>query len=112
MIDKNPQALALAFKKCRGKLLKISELGITSDLDAEAVDALIEQLSVAKANDNNSNMAEFVAGQRWYVESLVKFSGLTTEEQLQAEYEDSFAESASETEMLTALAALKTGTDA
>jgi len=109
MIDKNPQALALAFKKCRGKLLKIAELGITPDMSDEAVDAMIEKLSEAKADAASSNMAEFVAGQRWYVESLVKFSGLETEAQLQAEYEDSFAESASETEMLTALQSLKAG---
>jgi hypothetical protein len=105
MIDKNPQALALAFKKCRGKLLKINELSITPDMKAEAVDKLIETLAEAKAKagDSTSSMTEFVAGQRWYVESLVKFSGLETEAQLQAEYEDSFAESASEAEMLTAL---------
>ncbi|MCP4487705.1 MAG: hypothetical protein GY820_10375 [Gammaproteobacteria bacterium] len=109
MIDKNPLVLARAFKSCRGKIEKIAELGIRPDLDEETIDALIETLSEAKAAADSSvtGMEEFVAGQRWYVESLVAFSKLTTEKQLQAEYDDSFPELASETEMYTALEGLK-----
>lgn len=103
MIDKNPQALALAFKKCKGKLLKIKELSITPDMSEDAIEALIENLATAKAVEKETNVAEVLAGQRWYVEGLVKFSGMTTEEQLQAEYDDSFADTASEAEMLKAL---------
>lgn len=103
MIDKNPQALALAFKKCKGKLLKIKELKITPDMKEKAIDTLVEDLSTAKAVEKETNITEVVAGQRWYVEGLVKFSGMTTEEQLQAEYDDSFADTASEAEMLKAL---------
>jgi hypothetical protein len=106
MIDKNPQALALAFKKCKGKLLKIKELEITPKMTTKRIDKLIEELSTVKAVEKSTNMAEFVAGQRWYVEGLVKFSGMKIEEQLQAEYEDSFAESASEAEMLAELATI------
>ncbi len=106
MIDKNPQALALAFKKCKGKLLKIKELGITPDMAEADVEALIETLSEAKAAEKGSGVAEVVAGQRWYTESLVRFSGLSIAEQLQSEYDDSFADTASEVEMLTALEAL------
>jgi len=104
MIDKNPQALALAYKKCKGKLLKIKELKITPDWSEKKIDALIENLATAKAVEKETNMSEHIAGQRWYVESLVRFSGLTIDEQLQAEYEDSFADSASESEMLKSLA--------
>ena len=104
MIDKNPQALALAYKKCKGKLLKIKELKITPDWSEKKIDALIENLATAKAVEIETNMSEHIAGQRWYVESLVRFSGLTIDEQLQAEYEDSFADSASESEMLKSLA--------
>lgn len=106
MIDKNPQALALAFKKCKGKLLKIKELTITPDLSDDEVEGLIETLSIAKAKEKKVEMSEVVVGQRWYVENLVKFSGMTIEEQLQAEYDDSFADTASEGEMLKALANL------
>ena len=106
MIDKNPQALALAYKKCKGKIQKISELKITSAMTEKKVDALIEALATAKAVEKSVNISEVVAGQRWYVEGLVRFSGLTIEEQLTTEYEDSFADSASEGEMLKALANL------
>lgn len=105
MNDKNPQARTLAFKKCRGKLLKIKELGITPDQSAEATETMIEALSVAKAADKKvTDITEFVAGQRWYVENLVVFSGKTLEQQFQDEYDESFAETGSEAEMLKALA--------
>jgi len=103
MIDKNPQALALAFKKCKGKIQKIAELEITATMKDAKIDALIEALATAKAVEKSVNISEVIAGQRWYIESLVKFSGLSVEEQLTAEYEDSFADTASESEMLKAL---------
>ena len=103
-MDKNPQAMTVAFKKCKGKILKIKELGITPDMASDDVDTLIEKLATAKfGEDESKTMAEHIKGQRWYVEGLVKFSGLTLEEQLQSEYDDSFADSASEAEMLEAL---------
>ena len=101
--SRNPQALALAYKKCKGKILKIQELKITPDLEDEAVEQLIENLATAKAVENETDIKEHVRGQRWYVESLVKFSGLTVEEQLEAEYQEAFADSASEAEMLAVL---------
>jgi len=106
MIDKNPQAQALAFKKCKGKILKIIELGITADQTEEATEKMIETLADAKATAKSVDIQEVVVGQRWYVEGLVKFAGLTTEEQMQQEYDDSFADTASEAEMLKALTAL------
>ena len=102
-IEKNPQALAMAFKKTVGKKAKIQELGITPDMDEEAIEALIEKLATAKAAEDNSDLAEHVKGQRWYVESLVKFSGLNSKEMLESEYKDAFADSASEAEMLDVL---------
>jgi hypothetical protein len=106
MIDKNPLARAQAFKKCKGKLLKIAELKITPDMSEDAIDKVIEDLSTARATAKKVDIAEVVAGQRWYVENLVRFSGMTTEEQLQEEYDDSFATTASEAEMLAALKSL------
>jgi len=103
MIDKNPQALALAFKKCKGKIQKITELKITPSMKDAKIETLIENLATAKAVEKSVNVSEVVAGQRWYIEGLVKFSGLTVEEQLNAEYEDSFADTASEAEMLKSL---------
>lgn len=102
-IERNPQALATAFKKCKGKIAKIKELGITPDMSDERVDALIENLAAAKSKDDSSDLAENIKGQRWYVEGLVKFSGLSTKDQLEFEYNDAFANSASEDEMLDIL---------
>ena len=106
MMGKNPQALAQAFKKCKGKILKIQELGIVPDMAEDDVEALIEKLSMEKVQDGEK-LSDHVKGQRWYVENLVKFSALDEQTQLQQEYDDAFAGTASEDEMLHALQALK-----
>lgn len=107
MIDKHPQALASAFRKCRGKLLKIKELAITPKMKVKDVDALIEKLATAKAVADSNTMAENVAGQRWYVEQLIEFAGLEEKEMLELEYAYAFADTASEAEMHGALKLLK-----
>jgi len=106
MMDKNPQARTLAFKRCVGKLKKIKELGITPDMSEDQIEEMIERLATAKAAEKEVNLSEVVSGQRWYVTDLVHFSGLTHEEQLEAEYNNSFAETASEAEMIKAMAAI------
>jgi hypothetical protein len=103
MIDKNPQALAQAFKTCKGKILKIRELEITPKITAKRTEQMIEELATAKAVEKAIPLADVVAGQRWYIEGLIKFSALKPEEQLDLEYEAAFADSASEGEMLKAL---------
>jgi hypothetical protein len=102
-MDKNPQALALAFKKCYGKIAKIKELGITPDMPEGAIEDLIEELATSKASEDGTALSDHVKGQRWYVEGLVKFSGMTEKEQLASEYQNAFADNATEDEMLQAL---------
>ena len=105
MNDKNPQACALAFRKCTGKLAKIKELEITSTMDADSAEALIESLAQAKCDaDESLNFNEQAKNQRWYVEQLIEFSGLSAQKQFDQEYHDSFADTASENEMVEALA--------
>ena len=99
-MDKNQQGLTLAFKKVTGKSTKIKELGITVELTNEEVDEVIIALAKAKAEREGTDWTSHVKGQRWYVQSLQAFSALTAEERLQTEYEEAFAEIASEQEML------------
>ena len=103
-MDKNPEGLALAFKKARGKSRKIKELGISSDMPTNLIDNLIMEQATFKAEaEEEEDFEPYIKGQRWYIESLVKFSGLTNQEKLDTEYEDAFAEVASEAEMLLEL---------
>ena len=102
-MDKNQHALALAFKKARAKSAKIKELGIRPDMSEQEVEDLIVAQAKAKAEEAGDNWTEHIKGMRWYIEQLVKFSGLNAQERLDAEYEDAFAEVASEAEMLKKL---------
>ena len=101
---RNSETLVLAFKKAKSKKLKIRELLIEPDMNDDAVDALIVHLAKLKAATlGKGDWTSYVKGQRWYVESLIKFSGLTEEEQLDMEYEEAFIEIASEAELIKKL---------
>ena len=103
MDEKNQQALALAFKRAKYKILKIKELGITPKYTAEQIDKLIEKLSKAKAKETETKWETHVKGQRWYVEDLVKLSALGNQELLDYEYAQSFPDVADESELLAEL---------
>ena len=103
---KNPQALTMAYKRVVGKSLKIKELEITSDMSEEDIDAMVKFLAESKANREGGDWKQYLKGQRWYVEDLVKFSGMNSQERLDHEYALSFPEIASESEMVSALDAL------
>ena len=105
MDERNQLALALAFKHAKGKTLKIQLLGIVPKMKEEEINTLIQTLATKKAEElgDAEKWAEEVKGQRWYVEDLVKFSGLSPKERLDYEYERAFPDVAEEDEMLTAL---------
>lgn len=106
MNGKNPEALAQAFKAAKAKKLKIKELGIKPKMTDTAKDKLIKKLAISKAEtlDDGSEWKDHVKGQRWYVESLIEFSAIpTNQEMLDYEYSRSFADCASEEEMINAL---------
>ena len=102
-MDKNQHALALAFKKAKAKSKKIKELNIHSDMTEQEVEDTIVVQSKAKAETAGDGWTTHIKGMRWYVESLVKFSGLDAQARLDTEYEDAFVEVASEAEMLAKL---------
>ena len=105
MDERNPLALALAFKRAKGKTLKIQLLGITPKLKPTEIDKMIQTLATKKAEElgDAEKWAEEVKGQRWYVEDLVAFSALSPKERLDKEYEQAFPDVAEEDEMLLAL---------
>jgi len=102
-MKKNQHALALAFKKAKAKGSKIKELGITPDMSEQDIEDMIVTQAKLKAELDDSAWTTHIKGMRWYIESLVKFSSLEAEERLDAEYEEAFADVASEAEMLAKL---------
>ena len=103
MEGKNTEALASAYRRAKAKSIKIKELGITPTQTTEETDKLIELLAKKKEEATGTSWKDHVKGQRWYVEDLIRFSSLTAQERLNLEYENSFADIASEDEMLAKL---------
>lgn len=101
--ENDPLIRASAFRSARGKSVKIAELGITPDMSEDAIDEIVSQLAEKKAEETGKKFEDIVKGQRWYVEDLVKFSGLDAQERLDYEYMQKFPDIASEDEMLQSL---------
>jgi hypothetical protein len=106
-MDKNQQVLAVAFKRTKRKLARIKDLGITPDMPEDAIDKIVVDLATAKALDEKGDVKDYLDGQQWYVESLIKASALEAADLLEAEYNDSFADVASEDDMVNMLEAFK-----
>lgn len=107
MIDKNEQALAMAYRRAVAKSLKIKELEITPDMSEEDIDGMVKWLSELKAEKEGSeDWKQFLKGQRWYVEDLIAFSKLDAQQRLDLEYRNSFPDVATEAEMLNSLEVL------
>ena len=106
MTGKNEQALAMAYKRAVAKSMKIKELEITPEMadNPDAVDAMIKFMAEKKAEkEGTEDWQQFLKGQRWYIEDLVRFSSLNAEERLDLEYKHAFPDIASEEEMLNSL---------
>lgn len=101
MAEKNQEALAIAFKQIGVHLDKIEELKITPDMTDEAVDVLVKSLAEDKAlNEGKGTYKDYVKGQRFYVESLIKDAGMEPQALIDHHYKRAFSEVATEEEML------------
>jgi len=103
MDEKLAEARAIAYRRAVAKSSKIKLLGIIANMDKETVNATIEALAKTKSESTGKDWTTHVAGQRWYVEDLVKFSGLNAQERLDYEYAQAFPDVASENEMINSL---------
>jgi len=107
-MERNQQVLATAFKKAKRKIQRIKDLNIRPDLSEEEIDQIVTNLATAKALETEGKtVKDFLDGQQWYVEELIKASSMTGEELVNAEYDDSFADVATEAEMFDVLDALR-----
>ena len=107
MIDKNEQALAMAYRRAVAKSIKIKELEITPGMKEEAIDAMVKFCAETKAEkEGTEDWKQYLKGQRWYVEDLVAFSKLDAQARLNLEYKNSFPDVATESEMLNSLQAI------
>ena len=76
-------------------------------LESQAEDKVILKLAKAKAEKDGDTYIQHLKGQRWYVEDLIAFSGLNTEEQFELEYQNAFPDVAGETELIASITAMR-----
>lgn len=105
-MDRHPIAVTAAIKSAVQKATRIKELGLSDKLDQEAVDKIITDLATAKALLAGQPVQMFLSGQEWYVNSLIEFSKMSTEQKMEFEYNKSVLESATYDEGLALLDAV------
>lgn len=93
-MERDPIATTVALKNAVQKATRIKELGLTPDMSQEDIDRVITDLATAKALISGQKMSGFISGQEWYVNSLIAFSKLSSEEKLEAEYKRALIETA------------------
>ena len=110
MDEKNPQALSKAYKSVVRMLSLAKEYGITADMTDEAKDAVIEKLSDLKeAQDDSGSVSrkDIEKGQEYYVNYIIELLKLPDmKARLNHEYDQLFADVATEDEMIRALEAM------
>ena len=109
MDDKNPQALSKAYRAVQRFIAFVKEHKLTADTTQEECDDLIEMLSDKKmAEDDQGKLTrkKVEDGQEWYVKHMVLLLALPDmQARLDYEYDSLFAETADESEVVSALEA-------
>ena len=103
-MNKNQEALALAFKSLSVSLSKINEFGLKADTTDDELGSIAIKLSKLKAEtEGKDDPKPYVKGQKMWLESLRKVCAMSNKEALDYYYRREFAEVATEDEMLRAL---------
>lgn len=110
----NQQAQAVGFRRAAGKLRRIKELGITSDMSEKAIEKLVIQLAEAKAVElagtpDEKPAKDLIKGQEWFVRQLVEAAGKNSQELLDEEITQAFPDVATHDELVSALDAIANG---
>jgi len=98
-----PELRSAAFKEAFNRKTQVALLGITPDMTEEELDKKVMELATAKAAKVDQAVNSLVAGQEWYVKELIAFAGMTSGERYLWGRSQSFADTASDNELLDAL---------
>ncbi len=99
MNERNSIALALAYKRARAKKLKIKEIGLTTDITEDEINILVKKFAEAKAEREGKQAKDLYRGQRIYIAGLIEFAAIKSgEEAIDYEYQNAFADAASQSE--------------
>lgn len=99
-----PEMRSAAYKEAINRKAQVTLHGIVPGMTQEDLDDKIIAMAQAKADITGKSLASLVGGQEWYVNELIEFAGMTAEERYEWGRSQSFADTASDNELLDALA--------
>lgn len=104
MMKDTPEMRSAAFGEAKQRLDQMKLHGITTGMTQEQIDEKVIELTEKKAQLTGKSISSLAAGQEWYVNCLVEYAGMTAEQRYLWGKEQSFADTATDDELLDALA--------
>ena len=104
IMSDTPEMRSAAYKEAIQRKNQVTLHNITADMTQDQLDAKIIELAEAKSVLTGKPVSSLAAGQEWYVNDMFAFSAMSAEERYQWGRSQSFADTASDNELLSSLA--------
>jgi hypothetical protein len=104
IMSDTPEMRSAAYKEAIQRKNQIVMHGITADMTQEQLDAKVIDLAEAKSVLTGKPVSTLAAGQEWYVNDMHAFAQMNAQERYDWGRSQSFADTASNNELLDSLA--------
>jgi len=104
IMSDTPEMRSAAYKEAIQRKNQIVMHGITADMTQEQLDAKVIDLAEAKSILTGKPVSTLAAGQEWYVNDMFAFAQMNAQERYDWGRSQSFADTASNNELLDSLA--------
>ena len=98
-----PEMRSAAYKEAINRKNQMKLHGITADMSEKEADDKIIEMAKAKAELTGKPFKTLISGQEWYVTELIAFAGMSADERYAWGRSQSFADTATDNELLAAL---------
>ena len=102
-MDYKQELLGTTFRKAKGIKEAISNHGITPKMTEKKIEALVIKLADAKVTLLGGKRLDYLSGQEWYVNNLIKLSSLDKTELMTSCYDELNVENSSFDELTAML---------
>lgn len=103
----NQEAFVLAAKRVKSRIQRAKALNINS-LDSKALKKLVQDLATAKAIIDGKKVEDCIAGQEYYVQTLLDALSTDVNDLMQQEYDHATMELGTTDEIMQSLETLQT----
>jgi len=104
IMSDTPEMRSAAYKEALQRKNQVTLHNITADMTQDQLDAKVIELTEAKSKLTGKPVSTLAAGQEWYVNDMFEFAAMNAQERYDWGRSQSFADTASNNELLDSLA--------